>query len=130
MNEDKILDQTAFELAYARLTSAPLELTPRDFEQLEIVSPGLVTAAQQAQAFARQEKSRLALQVKSATPKKPRLLTQKDLETWIVDALAEHWLKPFTEKMQALEQANKDLQNRVLELEAQRAADAVDHVER
>jgi hypothetical protein len=36
------------------------------------------------------------------------------------------WLKPYTEKIRALEQANQDLQARVLELEAQRVVADVD----
>jgi hypothetical protein len=120
MNEEKILqfDPAAYELARARMASAPLELTRRDFEQLDIVSPGLVTAAHKAQELARQEHARRAHapvapdpapQVKSgspAAPKKPRPLTRKDLDTWITDGLVQ-WLKPFTEKMHALEQANQ-----------------------
>lgn len=129
-------DPKAYALAQERMKSAPIELTEQDFDQLAIVSKRLETDALEAKRLAQ-----LAL-VQPA----PAIVTKSAAPETIDEWVRKHGTKPITGAMlvevfnvltkgilaqksraDTLEQANKDLQARVLELEAQRAIAHVDH---
>ena len=140
MNVDAILqfDPNAFALAQQRVKSSPLELVEADYVQLSIVSKSL-----EADARARVREAQLAIVQANAaksTPVQTKGTARAAPETHD-EFLRQHGKKPATYKalfdaidfvftmlkpvkirIETLEQANKDLQARVLELEAEAAA--------
>jgi hypothetical protein len=146
MNEDALrFNADAYAVAHERMKSAPLDLTDRDFEQLEIVSHAMATEAHRAKGLAILA---AAQQPAPDAPKRGQQLRAYFDTTSDDETIAEHCARaPISAtplayfgkllafatdmnaknierntRLDALEQRIKEQDARILELEAQAAA--------
>jgi hypothetical protein len=115
-------DKAACDIALVRMKSSPIDLTEQDFDQLAIVSSRLADDAYEARRLAQ-----LAIveQHKAQTSTPIGDLPMEELATVVVDTI-KRAIEPLQHDIQALRDEHADLKGRVLELEASRAAAAVD----
>ena len=151
MNEDDCLrfDPDVYAIAQARVKNAPIELTEPELDQLAIVSKTLEALARERKRLAQlalvQPATDPTLTTKRAALESSASVEAETTDEWLqkngrksvtghvlmeaVDVLMDV-LKAHKTRADKLEQANKELSSRVLELEAKDAARMVPHADR